>query len=226
MRDFGSSADDTPPVRQSSVAKRRAILAAARDLFTREGVDRVSMDAVAAQAKVSKATVYDYFGDKQRLFLAILADASESLTSSAHRVLEEHLADDAAITTLEELESALTAAAVDLGTAMMGSADYAAVFALVAQQRRGTSSAEHDVSTDAMEEAFAERIAHFVDIGLLETDNPRLAADHFTALTMLLAYNQQPIPSSVDLDRVRQTMIDGVRLFIRGYQTRSLRMRP
>lgn len=205
-------------VRDRSVLKREAILTVARELFVREGVDRVSMDAVAAHAKVSKATVYDYFGDKRRLFLAILADASESLNASARRVLDDYLADDAQITTIEQLEQALAAAAIDLGTTMVGSADYAAVFALVAQQRREAAEPEGDVSTEAMEDAFAERIAHFVEAGLLDTDDPRLAADHFTALTMLLAYNQQPDPATVDIDRVRRTMIDGVHLFIRGYR--------
>ncbi|WP_130797092.1 helix-turn-helix domain-containing protein [Streptomyces otsuchiensis] len=33
------------------------------------------MDAVAARVGVSKRTVYDYFGDKDRLFGAILSDA-------------------------------------------------------------------------------------------------------------------------------------------------------
>jgi TetR/AcrR family transcriptional repressor of mexJK operon len=91
--------------------KRAAIIAAARDLFVRQGVDRVSMDAVAAQAGVSKRTVYDYFGDKRRLFLAILADASESLNASAHKALDEHLPAGAEITTVSQLEKALTAVA-------------------------------------------------------------------------------------------------------------------
>jgi TetR/AcrR family transcriptional repressor of mexJK operon len=220
MADMAEARGLVKPMRASTAAKRRAILAAARDLFVREGVDRVSMDAVAAQAKVSKATVYDYFGDKQRLFRAILADASESLSASAREALDR-LADDAGITTLPQLEEALAGVAIELGTTMVGSADYSAVFALVARQRREESESNDDVSTETMEEVFAERIAHFVDIGLLDTNDPQLAVEHFTALTMLLAYNQHPNPAIVDLDQVRQTMIDGVHLFIRGYGTRS-----
>ncbi|HXG71644.1 TetR/AcrR family transcriptional regulator [Plantibacter sp. RU18] len=216
-----TAATNTKPAREGSAAKRAAILGAARDLFVRDGVDRVSMDAVSARANVSKATVYDYFGDKQRLFLAVLADASESLNASARQVLEERLADDAGIRNIEQLERALTAVTVDLGTTMVGSADYAALFALVAQQRWDSSEPQGDVSTEATEEAFAERIAHFVDAGLLDADDPRLAADHFIALTMLRAFNQQPNRGSIDLGRVRQTIVDGVHLFIRGYGARS-----
>ncbi|MFQ6200362.1 TetR/AcrR family transcriptional regulator, partial [Streptomyces sp. NPDC000405] len=50
------------PVRASSGQKRSAILGAARELFLQHGVDRVNMDTVAAQAGVSKATVYSHFG--------------------------------------------------------------------------------------------------------------------------------------------------------------------
>jgi TetR/AcrR family transcriptional regulator, mexJK operon transcriptional repressor len=48
-----------------------------------------------------------------------------------------------------------------------------------------------------------------------------LAADHFNALTTLLAYNNQPDPARANLDQVRQTMIDGVHAFIRAYAVRD-----
>ncbi|GAA1010809.1 hypothetical protein Aple_066150 [Acrocarpospora pleiomorpha] len=207
-------------VREGSLVKRAAILAAARELFVRHGVDRVSVDAVAAQAAVSKRTVYDYFGDKRRLFLALLSDAEESLIASMRRALDEHLADDAGITTVPRLEEALTAFAIDFGTMIVGSADYAAVFALVAQQRWQTPTSEDDLVTAVPEEALVERIAHFADMGLLDTDDPRLAAHHFGALTVLLAYNDQPDPAKADPGQIRQTMIDGVHAFIRAYATR------
>ncbi|MEU7144170.1 helix-turn-helix domain-containing protein [Nocardia sp. NPDC046473] len=207
-------------VREGSLEKRTAILAAARDLFVHQGVDRVSMDAIAARAAVSKRTVYDYFGDKRRLFLAILSDASESMSATACRALDEHLPMDARITTAPQLEKALTALAVDLGTSIVGSADYTAAFALVAQERLRTPMTKDDIATAAVEEALAERIAHFAEAGLLDTDNPRLAADHFGALTLLLAYERHPVPANADLGQVRQTMIDGVHAFIRAYTTR------
>ncbi|MEV4643136.1 helix-turn-helix domain-containing protein [Actinoplanes sp. NPDC049548] len=200
--------------------KRAAIIAAARDLFVHQGVDRVSMDAVAAQAEVSKRTVYDYFGDKRRLFLAILADASDSLNASAREALDHHLPADAQITTVPELEKALTAMAVELGTTIVASADYAAAFALVAQQRLQTPTTQDDIVTAPIEQALAERFARFANTGLLETSDPRLATAHFAALTLLLAYNAQPNPANANPDLVRQIMIDGVHAFIRAYAAR------
>jgi len=45
------------------------VLDAARDVFMRDGFEGTSMDDIAALAKVSKATVYSYFPDKNLLFL-------------------------------------------------------------------------------------------------------------------------------------------------------------
>ncbi len=207
-------------VREGSSEKRKAILAAARDLFVHEGVDRVNMDAVATRAAVSKRTVYDYFGDKRSLFLAILSEVSESLLATGLRAIEEHLPKDALITTVPELEAALTALAIDLGATVVGSADLHAGFALVAQERLRTPTTEDDIETAPIQAALAERIAHFVDAGLLDTDNPRLAADHFGALTLLLAYERQPVPAHADPDQIRQIMIDGAHAFIRAYARR------
>lgn len=207
-------------VREGSLEKRTAILAAARELFVHQGVDRVSMDAIAARAAVSKRTVYDYFGDKRRLFLAILADVSQSMLDTVGRALDEHLPEDARITTVPQLERSLTELAIDLGTSIVGSADYAAGFALVAQERLRTPTTRDDIATGAVEEVFADRLARFADAGLLDADDPRLAADHFFALTVLLAYDRQPVPANPDPERVRQTMIDGAHAFIRAYGVR------
>ncbi|GAA2469607.1 TetR/AcrR family transcriptional regulator [Winogradskya humida] len=207
-------------LREGSSVKRAAIIAAARDLFVHQGVDRVSMDAVAAQAGVSKRTVYDYFGDKRRLFLAILADASDSLNASARDALDKHLPETAEIATVPQLEEALTAVAVELGTTIVGSADYAAAFALVAQQRLQTPATEDDVVTAPVENALAERFARWAAAGLLDAVDPQLATAHFGALTLLLAYNAQPNPASADPARVRQIMIDGVHAFMRAYGAR------
>ena len=48
------------------------VVAGARDVFLREGYEGASVDAIARDAGVSKATLYSYFPDKQHLFLAVL----------------------------------------------------------------------------------------------------------------------------------------------------------
>lgn len=45
------------------------VLAGARDVFLRDGFEGASVDDIARAAKVSKATLYNYFPDKRLLFL-------------------------------------------------------------------------------------------------------------------------------------------------------------
>lgn len=84
-------------------AKREAILDAAQVLFLSEGYAATSMDAVAASAGVSKATIYAHFEGKEELFAAIMrrrceahfvfsppgedSDAARTFTTYAERLL-------------------------------------------------------------------------------------------------------------------------------------------
>jgi TetR/AcrR family transcriptional regulator, mexJK operon transcriptional repressor len=52
--------------------KARQILGAAKRLFMEQGYGPVSMDAIAREAGVSKATLYAHFASKQDLFAAII----------------------------------------------------------------------------------------------------------------------------------------------------------
>ena len=73
-----------------SVRKRRAILDAATHAFLAAGYSRTSMDDVARLAKVSKQTVYQHFGDKERLVtevvLAIVTGAGAPVDDEVHRL--------------------------------------------------------------------------------------------------------------------------------------------
>lgn len=57
--------------------KAEAILAAAERAFLEHGFGAVSMDTIAREAGVSKATVYAHFANKERLFGAVIAAVSE-----------------------------------------------------------------------------------------------------------------------------------------------------
>ncbi|MES4904804.1 MULTISPECIES: TetR/AcrR family transcriptional regulator [unclassified Streptomyces] len=62
-------------------AKRQAILEAAVAVFLREGYTRASVDVIADEARVSKQTVYNHFGDKERLFLAAVEGERERVAA-------------------------------------------------------------------------------------------------------------------------------------------------
>ena len=80
-------ADDPEP-------KRRAILAAASDLFLHRGFRATPMAAIAEKAGVAKGTLYLYFTDKDALFRALIAafeadidraaDAARHLDAAPH----------------------------------------------------------------------------------------------------------------------------------------------
>jgi AcrR family transcriptional regulator len=57
-------------------ATRRALLAAARELFACDGFDRTTVRGIAERAGVNQALLFRYFGNKEGLFAeAILGDA-------------------------------------------------------------------------------------------------------------------------------------------------------
>ena len=61
--------------RRRSAERPAEIVAAAAELFGERGFERTRMEDVAARAGVTKATVYLYFADKERLFEAVVREA-------------------------------------------------------------------------------------------------------------------------------------------------------
>lgn len=208
------------PTREGSAHKRAAILAAARELFVRDGFERTSMDAVAATAKVSKRTVYDYYGDKRHLLLGVLEDTGQALVAAVHAALDKHLSERTKINDADDLERALAEVAVQLGASVITSADYTAWSRLRGDQRQQFPDLEDHPLNTAPEQAMAERLAHFHERGIIEAPDPLLAAEHFKALTTLLAYDNQPDPARVDADKARKVMVEGVHAFMRAYTPR------
>jgi AcrR family transcriptional regulator len=71
------SKSSNSPGRQKSNEKAAAILEGAMREFLTHGYAATNMDGVAAAAKVSKATVYRYFQDKESLFAALVKRLAE-----------------------------------------------------------------------------------------------------------------------------------------------------
>jgi TetR/AcrR family transcriptional regulator, mexJK operon transcriptional repressor len=63
-------------------SKAESILAAAKRAFLAAGFEAVSMDAIAREAGVSKATVYAHFGSKEDLFGAVIEGECERYFAS------------------------------------------------------------------------------------------------------------------------------------------------
>lgn len=78
------SGETTRP-RPSSIAKRRAILAAAEEAFLGAGYDAVTMDDLAERSGVAKQTMYAHFGSKDALFVELVT----AMTSGAGDAIHE-----------------------------------------------------------------------------------------------------------------------------------------
>ncbi len=54
--------------------RRQMILQAARQVFFQYGYRQATMEMIAAQAELGKATLYEYFANKEELYVALLED--------------------------------------------------------------------------------------------------------------------------------------------------------
>jgi AcrR family transcriptional regulator len=77
--------------RKRSTRAHKKVLDAALKLFAAEGIDATSMDAIAAESGVSKATIYNHWRDKEALCLEAMAylhglDEPPIVKTGDHRV--------------------------------------------------------------------------------------------------------------------------------------------
>jgi AcrR family transcriptional regulator len=68
-------------------ARRRRCLRAAEELFKRVGFRAVTMELVAREANVAKATLYSYFKNKDELFIAVSARMAQILLNAVQQAL-------------------------------------------------------------------------------------------------------------------------------------------
>lgn len=70
------------PKRLRAAARREALIAATLAILTEEGVDAVSMDAVAARAGVSRPLVYKHFANRTELLGDVLREEAAKLDAA------------------------------------------------------------------------------------------------------------------------------------------------
>ncbi len=73
---------------RQKIRRRDIIIAAAKQLFYSQGYAATNMDAIADQAEVGIATVYNYFGSKGRLLAHIQGAELEILYEKVARVMD------------------------------------------------------------------------------------------------------------------------------------------
>jgi AcrR family transcriptional regulator len=88
-----STRRSTSSARRLKQPPRERILQTARELFYREGIRAVSVDAVAAAAGTNKMTLYRHFASKDELVAACLAQVSGQSDKVWDAAREEHPGD-------------------------------------------------------------------------------------------------------------------------------------
>ncbi|MDH6706356.1 AcrR family transcriptional regulator [Kitasatospora sp. MAA19] len=197
--------------------KRKAITRAATAVFGREGYVRASMDAIAAEAGVSKRTVYNHFADKETLFLSVALLNSAELTEAIRELMEKHL--DRVV----DLRQDLTDFAVERARAVLSAGDHGAlgraIRAEVANIPADVLEAWLEAGPIASHRDLAEHFEAIAGRGLLAVDDPAQAAERFTLLTFhgvaeRSFWGALPVTDE-DVVRIAQ---EGVDAFLRIYR--------
>jgi TetR/AcrR family transcriptional repressor of mexJK operon len=199
-----------PPT--SSATKHAAIEQAALTLFLRDGYDRTSVDAIAAEAGVSKRTVYSHFGDKENLLRATFRDVRDELRDRIRDIIDQTM-------TGADAESALLACVRQIAVVTARSPDRAALIRLlIATIPHFSWSAElwHKRGITPLLAAGLERLATTAPLAI---DDFEEAAGHLSALT-IGQLNNRSIMGTVPLSDAETEAIlaSGVAVFLRAYR--------
>ena len=195
--------------RPADQAKREAILAAAARSFFEKGFAATSIEQVAADAGVSKVTVYNHFGDKQALFAASVDRECATMRSSLELT-------SLPTGTLRQRLPAIAEARVAFLTRDE----------MVQFDRRIAAETERDPTIGEafleagpyrMRTAFAGLLDTMVASGELEIDDTALAVEQFVSMCKGMGDLERRFGRPVDAELERRRIEGAVDVFCRAY---------
>jgi AcrR family transcriptional regulator len=197
--------------------KRRAILAAATEVFLQHGYLGASMDEVAAKAGVSKQTVYKQFENKERLFAEIVLGTSDVVMDELIQAYADTL--DGAV----DAREALRAFARRLLQSLTADGVLKLRRLVIAEADRfpEVCGAWFNSGFEKSLDALGVALTRLSDRGLLrELEDPTLAAYQFAGLVMYKPMNRAMFagtrqrPKSGELEKV---VDQAVEVFLAAY---------
>lgn len=69
-------------------AKRQRIIAAAIQVFARDGLSNGKIATIAEKAGIGKGTVYEYFGSKEEIFAAVIKDFFDQMMTGYTQLID------------------------------------------------------------------------------------------------------------------------------------------
>ena len=199
------------PGRPKDPAKRRAILEAAKTLFLRHGYDGSSMDAIAAEAGVSKLTVYSHFTDKETLFsAAVQAKCEEQLPELLFKLPNDVPLDSQLLGIAHAFMALINSReSVEMHRMMVN----------LASQGSKLSRMFYEAGPLRIQEEMEVFLSKAAERGLLAIDDTQRAADHFFCLLKGGAHFRLLIGCGEPLlgEAAEQQIQQAVQLFLRAY---------
>jgi TetR/AcrR family transcriptional regulator, mexJK operon transcriptional repressor len=150
------------------------VLEGARKIFMRDGFERASVDDIAREAGVSKATIYAYFPDKQLLFLEVARCECNRQTEAAEAMVEGDI----------PVRQALTIAAERIVAFQLSDFGQRMFRIVVGEGERfpGLGRQFHDFGPGLIHDRLVHHLRCYVTSGQLAIDDLDLAADQFAQL--------------------------------------------
>src|SRR6478672_6608634 len=191
------------PGRPKDAGKGAAILETAKRLFLSQGYEGVSMDQIAAEAGVSKLTVYSHYGDKETLFAAAAkAYCDQQLSGSLFEPRPD----------LPLRERLLQIARVFF--AMVASPEAVAAHRMLSTPQMAETAVPRmfwDAGPQRVQDAFADLLRARIAAGQLAIDDVPRAASQFFALLkgephMKLVLGCAPLPEGEAEAHVRASV--------------------
>jgi TetR/AcrR family transcriptional repressor of mexJK operon len=198
-------------------AKRLAIMRAALEIFLRDGYGATGIDAIATKAGVSKQTVYNHFGDKQRLFLAVVEAARAEVDA-------EQSIDDDLLRSPADLRNDLVQLGKQLLRVIMDPHIAALRRLLIAEAGRhpeinGGCGGASTGAAPRLVDWLTLRLVRLTVQGLLDTPDPERAAAQFVALMVypgqqITNYGATPLTDQ-QMEELASAAAD---MFLRAYR--------
>jgi TetR/AcrR family transcriptional repressor of mexJK operon len=168
-----------------SARKHREILSAGTAAFLAKGYDGTSMDEIAANAGVSKQTVYKHFADKERLFYEIVLATTERVEEVVALVLGTFsetcdLENDFRLLGRRFLSAIMQPELLKLRRLVIASAD----------RMPDLGRAWYQNGFERVLVALGVTFRRLAERGLLRIEDPDLAANHFAGILLWIPVNE------------------------------------
>lgn len=209
--------DILPP--RGHAAKRLSLLDTAAAVFCREGFGGANIDMIAAEAGVSRQTIYNHHGDKKSLLMAVVRDVTERLNAGVFTTLAtfpDHP---------DDLEADLVAFAIRLNRGCVCNRDGKFLRKLI--ETEGERYPElfaswREEGPGKTWSALAARFARLAHAGHLRLDDPDIAARQFLALIAADLKIAMALGDPIDDDALQSAAANGVSTFLRAFGSKPL----